>query len=73
MATPTSPLSLLPPKTSYQYYFSRANTDTFRRRYAAVLAPYVINPVTAVANAAPVDFAQLIYAAGQEGVMNAFV
>ena len=58
MATPTGPPSLVLPTTSYWYYFSRAETDTFRGRYTTPLAPYSTNPANDVDdddNAAPSD------------------
>ena len=48
MATPAGPPSLLTPTTNYQDYFARAKTDTLRRRYAAILVPYAIEPAGAI-------------------------
>ena len=70
MATPTGPPSLVPPTTSYRDYFTRAETNTLRGRYAVVLVPYAIYPAAA---AAPANFVRLIYAAAQEGVPTAFL
>ena len=70
MATTPRPPSLVPPTNSYWYYFAHAETDTFRGRYAAILAPYSIDPVKADA---PVDVTRLIYAAAQEVVPTLFL
>ena len=64
MAIPTRTLNLVPPAISYRDYFARVDTNTFYRRYAAVLAPYAINPSVA-ATVIPVRVARLIYAAAQ--------
>ena len=73
IATPTGPLILVPPETIYRDYFYCTETDTFNRRYAAVLAPYSINPTAAAAVATPVDVARLIYTAALEGAPTAFL
>ena len=44
IATPTSPLILVPPITNYQDYFSHSETNSFRGCYADVLSPCAINP-----------------------------
>ena len=49
-------------KSCYWDYFPRADTDIFRRRYAAVLVPYTINPTATVA---PANVAQMIYTPAQ--------
>ena len=62
MANPTVyPIPVLP-TNSYWGYLSRVETETFRERYAAVLAPYSIDPVDAYDAAAPANVAWLIYA-----------
>ena len=64
MSIPTRTQNLVPPTISYRDYFARVDTNTFHRRYAAVLAPYAINPAVA-ATAIPARVARLIYAAAQ--------
>ena len=66
---PNPPPSLVLPTTSYREYFARIETNTFRGRYTAVLAPYAIDLVNAAIT--PVDAAQLIYVADQEVVTTA--
>ena len=73
MATPTGPLILVPPKTIYRDHFSCTETDTFNRHYAAVLAPYTINPTAAAAAATPVDVARIIYTTALEGAPTALL
>ena len=63
MATLPGPPSLVPPTNSYRDYLARAETKTFRGRYATVLALYSIDPDNAVA--APANVARMIYAAYQ--------
>ena len=48
-------------------------TNTFRERYAAVLATYSIDPVDAYNTAAPADVVWLIYATTKEGVTTVFL
>ena len=73
MSTSTGPLILVPPETIYRDYLSCTETDTFNRRYAAVLAPYSINPTAAAAATTPVDVARLLYTAALEGAPAAFL
>ena len=55
---------LVPLATTYQGYFSHAETDTFCGNCAAILEPYAIDPTASVAaTAAPANVARLIYAA----------
>ena len=63
MTTPTGPPSLVPPKTNYQDYFSRSETNTFHFQCASLLVPCVIDLVAAAAY--PADVVQIIYAAVQ--------
>ena len=65
MTTRTAPPSLVPPTTSNRYYFAHAETETFRGRYAAVLAPYAIDPATVTTSDGLADVAHLIYVAAQ--------
>ena len=51
MATPTGPPIFIPQMNSYWEYFARAETNTFRGHYFAVLVQYSIDPVDANANA----------------------
>ena len=67
MSTLTGPLILVPPETIYRDSLSCTETNTFNRSYAAVLAPYSINPTAAAAAATPVDVARLLYTAALEG------
>ena len=72
MVTPTHTSILVPPMTKHWDYFTRAETNTFHGRYAAILGPFVIDP-TAAASAATADIARLIYAADQEVFPIAFL
>ena len=72
-ATPSGPLILVLPTNIYQGYFYRMETNTFRGRYADILALYYIDLAAAVANAAIADITQLIYDMDQEGVRTAFL
>ena len=54
-------------------YLSRVETNTFRKRYAAVLATYSIEPADAYNTAAPADVVWLIYATTKEGVTTVFL
>ena len=73
MATPTGPLSLVLPKSTYRDYFYRSKTYTFCGSYTAVLVPHAINPTAAAATTATDNVAQAIYAMAQEGVTTAFL
>ena len=68
MANPNSPLSLVPPDTTYQKYIYCAKTNTFHRSCAAILEPYSINPIASATTSTPADVARIIYAGAQEGV-----
>ena len=61
------PPSLVPLTTSYHDYFPHAETNTFRRHYAAIQAPYVVDPAAATTSAASYDFTRMIYATDQGG------
>ena len=63
------PTRLVPLETNYRDYFSCSNTDTFCGCYAAVLAPYFIDPA---APDAPANVSRLIYTTAQEGVPTPF-
>ena len=72
MATLTSPPSLVLPTTSYLDYVSCSETNTFRRRYAAVPEPYTINHAHVTADVSS-KVAQLIYSEAQEGIPTVFL
>ena len=73
MATPTGPPSLILQTNINREYFASADTNTFHRRYAAVLVPYFIDPSNAANTTATADVVRLIYAASQEGLPNVFL
>ena len=52
---------LAPPIRTYRAYFSRPKTDPFGGNYAAVLAPYRVDPLNAAAAPTPTSVAQQIY------------
>ena len=54
---------LAPPIRTYRAYFSRPETDPFGGDYVAVLDPYRVDPLNAVATPTPASVAQQIYAA----------
>ena len=62
MATPTNPSIILPLATNYQDYFYCVKTNTFCRRYAAILYTCTIDPAASIS---PANVACLIYATAQ--------
>ena len=53
--------------------FSRPKTDPFNGNYTAVLDPYRVDPMNAVATPPPARVAHQIYAASQQGYPAAFL
>ena len=64
---------LAPPICTYCAYFSRPETDPFSGDYTAVLDPYCVYLMNAVAAPTPTRVAQQIYAAIQHGDPTAFL
>ena len=54
---------LVPPLAAYREYFAREETNPFTNGYAAVLAPYAIDPTNANAAPTPAIIFRQIYAA----------
>ena len=64
---------LAPPIRTYRAYFYSPETDPFGGDYAAVLAPYQVDPLNAPAAPTPASFTQQIYASSQHGEPTAFL
>ena len=64
---------LAPPICTYCAYFSWPETDPFGGDYAAILAPYRVDPLNAAAAPKPASVAQPIYAASQQKDPTAFL
>ena len=64
---------LAPTVCTYRVYFSHPETDPFSGDYEAVLDPYRIDLMSAVAAQTPASVSQQVYAASQEGDPTAFL
>ena len=56
---------LAPQICTYRAYFSWPETDSFGGNYAAVLEPYLVDPINAAAAPTPASVAQQIYTVSQ--------
>ena len=63
----------MPPMDTYQDYFARAETNTFRGHNDSALFPYQIDITNAAAIVSPAEVARQIYATSQEGMPTAFL
>ena len=73
MAGLDGPPNLVPTICTYRAYFSSLETDPFSGNYEAVLEPYFIDPINAVAAQTPASVSQQIYMASQQGDPTAFL
>ena len=73
MEKPNVHSSLIPLLTTYRDYFTRAETDTSRGCYAAVLCPYHINTANVATSIGPYEVTLKIYATEKEEIITAFL
>ena len=69
MATP----GLVPPFKTYPQYFASEEMNPFRENFAAVMAPYAIDPANAAAAHKPAALYRQVYSSTMPGDPTAFL
>ena len=69
MVTP----GLVPPFKTYREYFASKETNPFTDNFAAVMAPYTLDPANAAATHEPAALARKVYSSTMSGEPKAFL
>ena len=69
MATP----GLVPPFKTYREYFASEETNLFTNNFAAVMAPYALDPTNAAATHEPAELSRQVYSSTMSGDPTAFL
>ena len=64
---------MVPPFRTYQEYFASEETNPFTDNFAAVMAPYALDPANAAAAHKPAALSQQVYSSTMSGEPTAFL